>query len=405
MWSLLQPGPAYHLSSSNLPSLDSRQFRYMLEALTDAKLNCRTTLAVHTNGDDFYEAELAAIRSAQVSICMERYIIQRGEIARRYVDALAERARAGVKVNVMADAMGSSTTPLSFLDPICRAGGRFAWFHPLRLNTLLQFNNRSHREVLIVDGKIAFLGGAGVADHWYLNRKGKPRWRDTMVRVEGDAVCNLQATFAENWIEAAGEVLTGEEYFPIHEKPSDSLCMVVNSMPSIGGATRARVLMQLLIGSARQSIHITTPYFLPDKGMSDELKRAMRERGVEVKILLPGAKSDHILTRASGLRKIGGLLKAGAQVFEYLPAMIHAKILTVDGLWSVVGSTNFDHRSFGINDEVNLAACDAVLTARLEEDLARDLRDSRQITLERWRHRSLLERIPELAGWPLEWEE
>jgi cardiolipin synthase len=336
---------------------------------------------------------------------MERYIIQRGEIARRYVDALAERARTGVKVNVMADAMGSSTTPLSFLDPICRAGGRFAWFHPLRLNTLLQFNNRSHREVLIVDGKIAFLGGAGVADHWYLNRKGKPRWRDTMVRVEGDAVCNLQATFAENWIEAAGEVLSGEEYFPIHEKPSDSLCMVVNSMPSIGGATRARVLMQLLIGSARQSIHITTPYFLPDKGMSDELKRAMRDRGVEVKILLPGAKSDHILTRASGLRKIGGLLKAGAQVFEYLPAMIHAKILTVDGLWSVVGSTNFDHRSFGINDEVNLAACDAVLTARLEEDLARDLRDSRQITLERWRHRSLLERIPELAGWPLEWEE
>ena len=405
MWSVLQPGPAYRLSSPDPQPLDSRQFRFMLEALTDAKLNCHTTLAVHTNGDDFYEAELAAMRSARVSICMERYIIQRGEIARRYVEALAERARAGVKVNVMADAMGSSTTPRSFLEPITRAGGRFAWFHPLRVNTLLQFNNRSHREVLIVDGKTAFLGGAGVADHWYLNRKGKPRWRDTMVRAEGDAVCNLQATFAENWIEAAGEVLTGEEYFPIYEKQSDSLCMVVNSTPSIGGATRARVLMQLLAGSARRSIHITTPYFLPDKGMSDELKHAMRERGVEVKVLLPGKKSDHFLTRASGLRKIGGLLKAGAEVYEYQPAMMHAKILTVDGLWSVVGSTNFDHRSFGINDEVNLAACDAGFAARLEEDFARDLRESRQITLERWRHRSLLERIPELAGWPLEWEE
>ena len=405
MSKIFQPGPAYRLSSRVPESLDTREFRYMLEALTDAKLNCHTTLDVHTNGDDFYEAELNAIRSARVSICMGRYIISRSEIASRYVEALAERARAGVKVNVMADAMGSLMTPASFFDPMCKAGGRFAWFHPLRVNSIFQFNNRSHRELLIVDGKTAYMGGAGIADHWYLDRKNKPRWRDTMVRVEGDAVCNLQATFAQNWIEAAGEVLTGEEYFPIYEKQSDSLCMVVNSTPSIGGSTRARVLMQLLIGCARKKIYITTPYFLPDRELSDELKRAMRERGVRVKILLPGKKSDHFLTRASGLRKIGGLLKAGAEVYEYLPAMIHAKILMVDGLWTVVGSTNLDHRSFGINDEVNLAACDADFTARLEEDFARDLRDSRQITLERWRHRSLLERVPEIIGWPLEWEE
>lgn len=405
MWNIFQPGPAYRLSTPAPEPLDSREFRYMLEALSDAKLNCHTTLEVHTNGEDFYEAELRAIRSAQTSICMERYIITPGEIAKRYVDALAERARAGVKVNLLADAVGSATTPKSLFAPMCQAGGRFAWFHPLRLNSVFAFNNRSHRELLIVDGRTAFLGGAGIADHWYKDRKGKPRWRDTMVRVEGDAVCNLQATFAENWIEAAGEVLTGQEYFPIYEKPSPSLCMVVNSTPSVGGATRARVLMQLLVGCARQNIDITTPYFLPDQGMSDELKRAMRERGVKVRILIPGRKSDHFLTRASGLRKIGGLLKAGAEIYEYQPAMIHAKILLVDGMWSVVGSTNFDHRSFGINDEVNLAAYDTGLTARLEEDFARDLRQSRQITLDHWRHRSLMERIPELVAWPLEWEE
>ena len=402
---LFERGPGYRLSSRVPEPLDSREFRFMLEALTDAKLNCRTTLDVHTNGEDFYQAELDSIRSARRSICMLRYIFQRGEIGRRYVDALAERARAGVKVHIIADAMGSLATPASYFDPITRAGGCFGWFHALRINSVFRFNNRSHRELLIVDGRVGFIGGAGIADHWYRGKKGNPPWRDTMVRVEGDAVSNLQAAFAQSWIECCGEVLTGEDYFPIYEKDVQSHCMVVDSTPSVGGATRARVLMQLLIGSAHRKIYITTPYFLPDQPLSDELKRAIRERGVKVKIVVPGAKSDHFLTRTSGRRKLGGLLKAGAEVYEYQPAMIHAKILMVDGMWSVVGSTNFDHRSFGLNDEVNLAAFDPGFTARLEEDFARDLRNSRQLTYEQWRRRPLWERVPEYLGWPLEWEE
>jgi cardiolipin synthase len=276
-----------------------------------------------------------------------------------------------------------------------------SWYNALKWHTLPNYNNRSHRELLIVDGKIGFIGGAGVADHWYTGKGGNARWRDTMVRVEGDAAPNLQATFAENWLESFGELLTGNDYFPRHFAPNVTVAMVIASTPSAGGASRARTLFQLLLASAQKSINITTPYFLPDKSMMDELLRA-RQRGVEVRIVVPGPKSDHILTRSSSRRSYGRLLQAGVSIYEYQPAMIHAKILTIDGRWAVIGSTNMDHRSFGLNDEVNLAARDRAFTARLELDFARDVAESRAITYDQWKHRPVFERAPELLGWVLQ---
>jgi cardiolipin synthase len=222
-----------------------------------------------------------------------------------------------------------------------------------------------------------------------------------MIRVEGEAVANLQATFMENWLQAAGELLVGSAYFPDIKCPDAMTALIVNSTPTIGGSTRARILMQLLIASATRNIAITTPYFLPDKTLRRELCRAV-ERGVKLRILAPGMKSDHMLTRSTSRGAYGELLKAGAEVYEYQPSMIHAKVLIVDELWAVVGSTNFDNRSFGINDEVNLAVRDRAVAQRLGADFTADLHKSQRITLDDWHRRPLTERATELLGWAIE---
>lgn len=398
---LFEPGPRYRIDTADPEDNTSDSFLHTLECLTDSRVHRDTVLTVLTNGDQYYEDELRAIASAQQSVNLEAYIFQRGEIATRYLDALTERARAGIGVNVVMDALGSAGTTAHYLRPLTDAGGKVAWYNSASTwYKLPRYNHRTHREVLVVDGRVGFIGGAGVADHWYKGKHGDPRWRDTMVRVEGAAVSHLQATFAENWLESCGEVLTGGEYFPSDlGSPSDGAALIVNSTPSAGGSTRARLLFQLLLASAKKSIHITTPYFLPDQSMMTELVRAVRERGVELTLLVPGKRSDHLLTRSSSRLEYGKLLQIGARIFEYQPAMIHAKILLIDGLWGVVGSTNFDNRSFGLNDEVNLAMREPGFVERLEQDFVRDLANSESITYEAWRHRPVLERAPELLGW------
>jgi len=397
---LFGPSPKYKISAPNQNRIDSEDFLRVLEALTDSKINRRTNLEVLTNGDEFYEAELKAIAAAQRHIHLEAYIFQRGEIAKRYVDALAERARAGVQVRVLLDGLGSLSTTRKYVQPVTDAGGQLVFYNAVKWYTLPNYNYRTHRELLIVDGTTGFVGGAGIGDHWYTGDDKNPRWRDTMVRVTGDAVANLQATFAENWLETKGELLDSPEYFPARPQANDTVALVVHSTPSRGGASRARVLFQALVAAAEDSILITTPYFLPDDSMQDELARAV-QRGVKVRIVVPGGKSDHMLTRSSSRLCYGKLLRAGAEIAEYQPSMIHAKVLVVDGLWAVVGSTNFDDRSFGLNDEVNLAVRDQAFAARLERDFARDIALSNPVSYEKWRNRSVFERAPELVGWVL----
>ena len=396
------PTPRYEIKDANeIPANVTTPFLLLLASLVDAAINRTGHIDVFTNGDEFYPAILNAFRSAQRSINIEAYVFQKGEIARQYVELLTERARAGVRVNIVLDAFGSLGAPGKFFAPLIEAGGRMVRYNRLTWYHVLRMDSRTHRELVIVDGKYGFIGGAGVADQWYTGVQAKPRWRDTMIRVEGEAVANLQATFAENWLQAAGELIVGSAYFPDIQCPEATTTLVINSTPTIGGSTRARILMQLLIASATQNISITTPYFLPDKTLLRELCNAVA-RGVQVRILVPGTKSDHMLTRSTSRGAYGDLLKNGAEVYEYQPAMIHAKILIVDELWAVVGSTNFDNRSFGINDEVNMAIRDDDVARRLAVDFISDLRQSQRITLEDWRRRPITERVTELLGWAFE---
>jgi cardiolipin synthase len=395
--SLFGPKLPYRIAEPPAVAIDSADFVRTLAALADAPASGNNRIEVLANGENYYPAELDAIRHARQSVNIEAYIFEKGDVARQFLDALTERARNGVKVRLVPDAVGSISTLKNFFRPLQEAGGHIAFYHPLKWYTWPEYNNRTHRELIVVDGRIAFLGGSGIADHWLKSSKDEPRWRDTMVRLEGDAVRAVQGTFVENWLEASGEVLSGAEYYPVAAAAGSVTAMVVNSSPSIGRATRARILYQTLLASASKSIYITTPYFLPDDRARAELIRA-KMRGVEVKVLAPSKKSDHLLTRSSSHAVLGELLRNGIEVFEYQPSMLHAKVLIVDGRWVVVGSTNFDDRSFEHNDEVNLAALDGELPQQLTRDFDNDLAQAKPYTYEDWKSRSLWERAIERLG-------
>jgi cardiolipin synthase A/B len=403
---LFEPGLPYRVAPLRTP-LDSPHFVNYLSAIVNARLFAAGELEVLSSGEAIYAAALEAIRAAKRSVHLEVYLFLRGRAGDEALRALTERARAGVAVRIVVDRIGSLATPEGYFAELRAAGGRVYWYQPVAWYTLKRFNNRTHRDILVVDGEVAFVGGVGVADYW-LGPPGRGRpWRDTMVRVRGELVKALQTSFAENWLEAAGEVLPESEFAlltpdaPRALPPGKGLGMVVNSTPSAGRATQARLLFQILIASARESIRICSPYFLPDRSLMAELERAAR-RGVPVTILTPGSWNNHPITRLASRRRYGRLLAAGATVYEYQPAMIHAKVFVVDRLWAVVGSTNFDNRSFGLNDEVNLAVLDAGFAALLERDFAADLAQAKPVTLEEWRRRSWPERALALGARILE---
>jgi cardiolipin synthase len=399
---LFEPGLPYRVSKGAPERIDSEHFTKTLEALTAAHLHQSSSFEVFTNGENYYPAELAAIKAAKKSINLEAYIYQKGRVGDEFLAALTERARAGVRVNLIIDAIGAFSLRKSYFKELIDAGGEVQWYHPIRWNTWPRINNRTHRELLIIDGAVGFIGGSGWADHWRYGDEKNPRWRDTMVRVEGGAVTGLQSIFAENWLESSGEILTGYDYFPFTRASVQTTSMVVGSAPTTGKSTSARVLFQTLLSSANKSIYITTPYFLPDRSATAELVRAVRERKLDVRIVVPGHHNDHLMTRRSSRRLYGPILEAGAKIYEYQPAMNHTKSLVIDGMWGIVGSTNFDSRSFGINDEVNLAVLDKGFAKRLEDDFWKDVSQSREITYEQWRRRPHIERAHEWVGSLLE---
>jgi cardiolipin synthase len=379
-------GLRYEVKQQLGGTLDSPEFCSLLAFLTESKLLHGNRFEVLTDGPCFYEAELAAIAAARSSINLEAYIFHKGEIASRYLDALTERAKAGVAVRLTLDYVGSFSTHRNYLKKLLEAGGQVHWYHPFRVKFIPEFNNRTHRELLVVDGSVGFVGGAGIADWWVKDGVKGRRWRDMMVRVTGPSATALQAVFAQNWLRVSGEILTGKDYFPDSTDGAGAPTLVVGSTPS-AGATQARILFQLLIVNACKCIYISTPYFLPSRSARRALIQAARERGVEIKVLTPGDNSDQRLTRASSRNLYGSLLKNGIKIYEYQPSMNHTKALMVDDAWVVVGSTNVDYRSFSINDEVNLAVLDANLTRRVGKDFERDLSQSKEITYDEWREK------------------
>lgn len=402
---LFAPGLHYSLTNPVAVPIDSAPFLNELEPVVNSKITRNNQIEIIENGDHFYDAELDAMRQARHSINIEAYIFHKGKLTDEVLQVLTERARAGVHVNLVLDAAGSLSTRKNYFKPLKEADGQVAWYHRLRLHNWFIINNRTHREITVIDGSTAFVGGAGYADWWRYGTKSDPRWRDTMARIQGDAVRAIQGTFLENYLEASGKILDGGDYFPpATPDPGKTTALVVTSTPSSGGSTRARVLFQTLIAGARKSIYITTPYFLPDRSMMDELVDAA-QRGVRVSVIVPGKHDDHALTRSSGRSSYGRLLKAGAIVYEYEPSMIHAKIAIFDGAWSVIGSTNLDNRSFGINDEVNVAVLDPQIASRLTRDFDQDAAESKKVSLDEWRRRPLSERLMEMVGWVFEREQ
>lgn len=344
---------------------------------------------VLVNGHRIFPAMLEAIRSARRSITLETYIYWSGSIGHEFSDALAERARSGVEVKVLIDWFGSRLDD-RLLEQMQAAGIELQRHNPPRWNTLTRINHRTHRRLLVVDGRTGFIGGAGMGDKWQGDAEDPDHWRDSHCRVEGPVVAQLQSAFIGNWAKATGEVLCGPRYLPELQPAGNARAHVFAASP---GSSKSMQLMYLMsIGSAAKSIDLSAAYFLPDEVATAALLAAAR-RGVRLRIIVPGRHIDKKVVRWASRSLCGPLLEAGADIHEYQPTMFHCKVMVVDALWVSVGSTNFDSRSFSINDEANLNVFDAEFAARQIEVFETDLKRAERITLADWRARSWSERL------------
>jgi cardiolipin synthase A/B len=374
-----------------------------LEAYTSTAL-AGNTVDVLLNGDQIFPAALDAIRSARKTITYAQYFYEEGPIGLELAEALAERCRAGVRAHILLDGFGTFLIPTEYRDSMTRAGCEVSTFRPLSpLVVLTPFgfgrgNNRSHRRILVVDGRIGFTGGVGVSPRWMGNGRTEGHWRQTDVRIEGPVVASLQSAFVENWLEATGNVLGGEPYFPRLPRRGSVFAQIVRSSPA-GGSFSMYTMFLLAMSSARHSIYITNPYFLPDQRMTRALTEAA-QRGVRVVILLPGAIDNKIVRQASRSH-FGPLLEAGIEIHEYQAGWLHAKTMTVDGIWATVGSTNLDTRSFARNDEVNAVIYHNEVVGQLEKIFNEDLTYARKIDLERWRSRGFVDHLLEILSLPV----
>ena len=345
------------------------------------------------NGDEIFPSMLTAIRGAQQSITFETYIYWSGNIGKEFADALSERVHAGVKVHVLIDWVGSIKMDKELLDSMRNAGVEVRQYHPLSWYNLAWMNNRTHRKLLIVDGKIGFTGGVGIADNWQGHAQDKDHWRDSHFRIEGPAVAQMQSAFMDNWIKTTGDVLHGNEYFPALTPVGEERAQVFKSSPSEGSES-VRLMYLLSAASAQKNIYIANAYFVPDDLSLQTLVRALK-RGVKITILTPGAGTDVDSVRGASRARWGDLLQAGAKIYEYQPTMYHCKVMIVDDQWVSVGSTNFDLRSFRLNDEANLNIYNRDFALRQIEIFDSDLKKSRQITYEEWKKRPWLEKVYE----------
>jgi cardiolipin synthase len=394
---LFTPRIDYHVTVPLRP--DSDDFVRVIQSTCQASIHHGNRVEIFTDGAQFYPAMRDAILAAEASVNLEAYIFQPGDAADMLVDAMIDRARAGVEVRVVLDAIGSSRLRNSAARRLSAHGCQVTFYQPMTWYRLHRLNNRTHRELLVIDGRVAFTGGAGVADWWYKPMRG-PTWRDTMARVEGPIVAALQGTFAENWLEGCGEILTGPRHWPVLAPAGAAEAMLVKSSPA-DRATVSRVVFQMLIEGAASSIDISTPYFLPDRALRKALVRAA-QRGVRVRVVVPGAETDQRLVRLASRRMYRELLPGGIRIFEYRPSMTHVKAMMVDGVWAVIGTTNVDNRSFEHNDEVNVAFRESNVTARLGRDFEADIAASDEITVDGWNRRPLFEKLVEPVCWILE---
>ena len=343
------------------------------------------------NGDQIFSAMLGAIRGARATITFETYIYWSGEIGKAFADALAERAQNGVKVHVLLDAVGSSKLDKDSLAAMRKAGVEVEFYHPVKWYTLGKLNNRTHRKLLVVDGSTGFTGGVGIADKWSGHAQDPDHWRDTHYRIAGPAVAQMQAAFMDNWTKVTGRVLHTAEYFPAAQ-PAGAIQAQVFQSSVDGGAESMHLMYLLSIAAASRSIRLSMAYFAPDDVALEALLAALG-RGVKVQILLPGPHTDATFVQGASRAKWGELLRRGAEIYQYQPTMFHCKVLVVDELWTSVGSTNFDGRSFRLNDEANLNVYDEGVARRQIAIFDDDLRLALRVSYEEWQARPWTEKL------------
>jgi cardiolipin synthase len=392
------PAPAEPGAQADVQARKQR-LRRRLERLIGVAATEGNELIPLRNGDEIFPAMLGAIRSAQHTIDMMTFVYWRGQIAHDFAAALAERARAGVRVRLLLDGFGAQKIEPRLLDLMDTAGVQVAWFRkPVWLSPFKQ-NHRCHRKALIVDEHTAFTGGVGIAQEWCGNARNPGEWRDTHVKVRGPAVDGIAAAFAQNWAECHDELFDGHDRFTDHPQAGSSIVQVVRGSASIGWQDM-QTLIRIMLTSAEQRFRLATAYFAPDTYFVDLLCATAR-RGVRVEILLPGPHTDQRACQLAGQHHYTRLLQAGVHIRQYQPTMMHAKIITVDSVAALIGSTNFNRRSMDHDEEVMLAVLDETFTAALDADYERDLEHSVAIDLTRWKRRAALQRAKEAAITPI----
>jgi len=381
-------------------AIDDPQFIHEMDAMLGSALLAGNAITALQNGDEIFPAMLQAIRGAQRSITFETYIYWSGEIGQQFADALKERRQAGVAVHVMLDWAGSAKMDARLLDELVDAGVELERYHPLRWYSIARLNNRTHRKLLVVDGRIGFTGGVGIADQWRGHAQDPDHWRDIHFRVEGPVVAQLQAGFMDNWIKTTGRVLHSALYYPALEKAGDTGMHLFVSSPASGSASM-RLMYLLAVAAATRSIDLQAAYFIPDRLVAEALIDA-RERGVRVRLLVPGRYIDSALVRMASRRRWGPLLAAGVEIHEYRPTMMHNKMLILDGELVSVGSTNFDMRSFDLNDEASLNIYSREFGRQMTAMMDADLQHARPYTLAMWQQRPWRQKLGELLVRPME---
>jgi cardiolipin synthase len=379
-----------------LYSTDDVQFTRTLGAALGPPIVGGNRFRAFQNGDEIFPAMIGAIRSAKKTISFETYIYWSGEIGKQFADALSERARAGVKVHVMIDWLGSAKIDEGFLQEMQNAGVDVQKFHPLQWWNIHRFNNRTHRKLLVVDGRTGFTGGVGIAEQWTGRAQDPEHWRDSHYMVEGPAAASMQTAFMDNWVKVTGAVLHGEDYYPEIPPVGNGAAQVFSSSPS-GGSESMKLMYLLAITAAKRSINLSSAYFVPDEISRDALVAAMK-RGVRVRIITPGPHTDVETVRRASRALWGELLEAGAEIYEYQPTMYHCKIMIVDDFFVSVGSTNFDPRSFELNDETNLNIYDVQFAKAQNATFERDIEQSKKMTFEQWKNRPWTAKLWEHAA-------
>ena len=388
-----ESGHGYDLRGGELDVGDAGFLR-AAEALTGAPISWGDEVELLINGDEIFPAYLETIAGAQRTLCLTTYVYWRGDIAHDVGRALCERARAGVEVNVIIDAVGGIKIERDLLARMEDSGVRVVRFRPPRAYAVRRLTHRTHRKLLIADGRVGMTGGVGIAEEWTGDAQDPDHWRDTHVRVHGPVVRGLFGAFAENWLEATGEVLAGEGYLPeIERTDGGGPMMLVRSGAGVGDSN-VEALYYLAIAAARETLDLTAAYFVPRPAFIEALCDAA-ERGVRVRVLVPGPHIDKALVRVAGRAGYDELVDCGVQIHEYQPTMLHAKTMTVDGRWSSVGSVNFDNRSFQLHDEATLCVSSEAFAARLTERFERDLERADRIEPARWHDRGALQRASE----------